>query len=144
MAFFDNIDPFSPSAASGQVQCSIGLPWYCGQAPGQVIGPALQMPAQKLAGLGKCSIALLSRGGSEPGSPVDEAELAELCTDTSGKCHGTSIPPPLIRPEVVADFRRSARAELASPMADVLSRLWASPASIPLTPAGPPITRRCT
>ena len=54
--------------------------------------------------------------------PVDEAELAELCTDTSGKCHGTSIPPPLIRPEVVADFRRSARAELASPMADVLSR----------------------
>jgi 2-polyprenyl-6-methoxyphenol hydroxylase-like FAD-dependent oxidoreductase len=54
--------------------------------------------------------------------PVDEAELAELCTDTSGKCHGTSIPPPLIRPEVVADFRRSARAELASPMAEVATR----------------------
>jgi 2-polyprenyl-6-methoxyphenol hydroxylase-like FAD-dependent oxidoreductase len=54
--------------------------------------------------------------------PVDAAELAELCTDTSGKCHGTSIPPPLIRPEVVADFRRSARAELASPMADVATR----------------------
>jgi 2-polyprenyl-6-methoxyphenol hydroxylase-like FAD-dependent oxidoreductase len=54
--------------------------------------------------------------------PVDEAELAELCTDPSGKCHGTSIPPPLIRPEVVADFRRSARAELASPMADVATR----------------------
>ena len=54
--------------------------------------------------------------------PVDEAELAELCTDTSGKCHGTSIPPPLIRPEVVADFCRSARAELASPMADVATR----------------------
>jgi 2-polyprenyl-6-methoxyphenol hydroxylase-like FAD-dependent oxidoreductase len=54
--------------------------------------------------------------------PVDEAELAELCTDTSGKCYGTSIPPPLIRPEVVADFRRSAQAELASPMADVAIR----------------------
>jgi 2-polyprenyl-6-methoxyphenol hydroxylase-like FAD-dependent oxidoreductase len=54
--------------------------------------------------------------------PVDDTELAELCTDTSGKCHGTSIPPPLIRPEVIADFRRSARAELASPMADVLTR----------------------
>jgi len=54
--------------------------------------------------------------------PVDEAGLAELCTDTSGKCHGTSIPPPMIRPEVVADFRRSARAELASPMADVATR----------------------
>jgi hypothetical protein len=23
--------------------------------------------------------------------PVDETELAELCTDTSDKCHGTSI-----------------------------------------------------
>jgi 2-polyprenyl-6-methoxyphenol hydroxylase-like FAD-dependent oxidoreductase len=54
--------------------------------------------------------------------PVDEAELAELCTDTSGKCHGTSMPPPLIRPEVVVGFRRSARAELASPMADVFTR----------------------
>ena len=54
--------------------------------------------------------------------PVDEVELAELCTDASGKCHGTSIPPPLIRPEVVADFRRSARAELASPMAEVAIR----------------------
>lgn len=54
--------------------------------------------------------------------PVDEAELADLCTDTSGKCHGVSIPPRLIRPEVLADFRRSAQAELASPMADVLTR----------------------
>jgi 2-polyprenyl-6-methoxyphenol hydroxylase-like FAD-dependent oxidoreductase len=54
--------------------------------------------------------------------PVDEAELAELCTDTSGKCHGTSIPPPLVRPEVIAEFRRSARSELASPMADVVTR----------------------
>lgn len=53
--------------------------------------------------------------------PVNEAELADLCTDTSGKCHGTSIAPPLIRPEVIADFRRTTRAELASPMADVLT-----------------------
>jgi len=51
--------------------------------------------------------------------PADSADLAELCTDSGGKCHGTSIPPPLIRPEVVTDFRRSAKAELASPMADV-------------------------
>lgn len=54
--------------------------------------------------------------------PVDEAELRELCTDSRGKCHGNSIPPPLIRPEVVADLRRSAQAELASPMADVVTR----------------------
>ena len=54
--------------------------------------------------------------------PVDEAELAQLCTDTSGKCHGTSIAPPLIRPEVVADLRQSAQAELTSPMADIVTR----------------------
>ncbi len=54
--------------------------------------------------------------------PVDEAEVAELCTDASGKCHGTSIPPPLIRPEVVTDLRRLAREELTSPMADIANR----------------------
>jgi 2-polyprenyl-6-methoxyphenol hydroxylase-like FAD-dependent oxidoreductase len=54
--------------------------------------------------------------------PVDEDELARLCTDAAGRQHGASIPPPLIRPEVAADFRRSARAELASPMADVATR----------------------
>ena len=31
--------------------------------------------------------------------------LPELCTDASGRCHGTSIPPPLLRPEIGAKVR---------------------------------------
>ena len=45
--------------------------------------------------------------------PVDEAGLADLCTDASGRCHGTSIPPPLIRPEVLSEIRSVARKVLA-------------------------------
>ena len=33
---------------------------------------------------------------------VPDAELARLFTDASGRDHGLSIPPPLIRPEVCA------------------------------------------
>ena len=31
--------------------------------------------------------------------------LPELCTDASGRCHGTSIPPPLLRPDIGAKVR---------------------------------------
>src|SRR6185436_71778 len=34
--------------------------------------------------------------------PAAESALAGLCTDASGKVHGVSIPPPLIRPELIA------------------------------------------
>ena len=54
--------------------------------------------------------------------PADEATLADLCTDREGQLHDTSIPPPLIRPDVVADMKVSARALLAPPMADVIDR----------------------
>src|SRR4029079_17152413 len=36
--------------------------------------------------------------------PVDERGLAVLCTDASGRQHGITIPPPLIRPELIADL----------------------------------------
>ena len=45
--------------------------------------------------------------------PVDEATLADMCTDATGQCHGTSIPPPLIRPEVLSRIRSIAREVLA-------------------------------
>ena len=45
--------------------------------------------------------------------PVDEAGLAKLCTDATGHWHGTSIPPPLIRPEVLGEIRGVARKVLA-------------------------------
>jgi len=47
--------------------------------------------------------------------PVEEEEaLPRLCTDVAGKRHDMSIPPPLIRSEVLAAVRRAA-AELLSP-----------------------------
>jgi len=49
--------------------------------------------------------------------PVSERALADLCTDASGVCHGMSIPPPLIRPEVIADIRRIAADVLAPQIA---------------------------
>lgn len=41
--------------------------------------------------------------------PVHAGRLAELCTDASGHHHDAGIPPPLIRPEVIAAFRAEAR-----------------------------------
>ena len=43
--------------------------------------------------------------------------LPAMCTDAAGRYHGASIPPPLIRPEVVATFRQEARAMLPPPFA---------------------------
>jgi 2-polyprenyl-6-methoxyphenol hydroxylase-like FAD-dependent oxidoreductase len=54
--------------------------------------------------------------------PADEAALARLCTDATGRLHAGSIPPPLIRPEVVADMRASAHALLAPAIADIIAR----------------------
>jgi 2-polyprenyl-6-methoxyphenol hydroxylase-like FAD-dependent oxidoreductase len=53
--------------------------------------------------------------------PADEAALAELCTDAQGKQHGGSIPPPLIRPEIIAGIRERARADLAPALADTVA-----------------------
>jgi 2-polyprenyl-6-methoxyphenol hydroxylase-like FAD-dependent oxidoreductase len=48
---------------------------------------------------------------------ADAETLARLCTDASGRCHGTSIPPPLVRGEVIAEVREAGRALLAPQMA---------------------------
>jgi 2-polyprenyl-6-methoxyphenol hydroxylase-like FAD-dependent oxidoreductase len=53
--------------------------------------------------------------------PTDfEKTLPDLCTDACGRCHGTAIPPPLIRPEVIARVRAEARALLAPQVAAVV------------------------
>ena len=55
--------------------------------------------------------------------PVDyEITLPQLCTDASGHCHGTSIPPPLIRPELIRDLRAHAEARLAPQIAALIGR----------------------
>jgi len=55
--------------------------------------------------------------------PTDAHEaLPRLCTDASGRCHGVSIPPPLIRSEVIARIKSDARALLAPQIAGVVER----------------------
>ncbi len=53
--------------------------------------------------------------------PVDfEKALPALCTDSTGHCHGTAIPPPLIRPEVIEEIRAVAHDKLAPQIAAVV------------------------
>jgi 2-polyprenyl-6-methoxyphenol hydroxylase-like FAD-dependent oxidoreductase len=49
--------------------------------------------------------------------PVPEDILPELCTDATGRQHGTSIPPPLIRPELIREIKDDAQALLAPQLA---------------------------
>jgi 2-polyprenyl-6-methoxyphenol hydroxylase-like FAD-dependent oxidoreductase len=47
-------------------------------------------------------------------------QLADLLTDSSGVTHAMSIPPPLIRPDIVAEMRARAEYSLAPPLAAVI------------------------
>jgi 2-polyprenyl-6-methoxyphenol hydroxylase-like FAD-dependent oxidoreductase len=53
---------------------------------------------------------------------VGDEALRDLCTDARGHHHGPSIPPPLVRPEVVAALKRDARALLAPLIAELVER----------------------
>jgi 2-polyprenyl-6-methoxyphenol hydroxylase-like FAD-dependent oxidoreductase len=55
--------------------------------------------------------------------PADEEQLAALCTDASGREHGGSIPPDLIRPEVLAKMKGDGAATLPPPMADLIGQV---------------------
>src|ERR1700704_6093197 len=55
--------------------------------------------------------------------PTDpDKALPDLCTDASGRAYGTSIPPPLIRPEVTAAIKATARALVAPQIAEIFAR----------------------
>ena len=55
--------------------------------------------------------------------PTDRATtLADLCTDATGRRHGTAIPPPLIRPEITAGIKATARALVAPQVAEIFAR----------------------
>jgi len=51
---------------------------------------------------------------------VPPGAVAELFTDASGRSHGLSIPPPLIRPEVVRELKSHARDVLPAAIAPVV------------------------
>jgi 2-polyprenyl-6-methoxyphenol hydroxylase-like FAD-dependent oxidoreductase len=52
--------------------------------------------------------------------PLALDALHALCTDAAGACHGVSIAPPLIRPEVIAGMRGCAHALLAPQLATLI------------------------
>ena len=55
--------------------------------------------------------------------PTDrDTTLVDLCTDATGRRHGTAIPPPLIRPEITAGIKATARALVAPQVAEIFAR----------------------
>ncbi|TWC07192.1 2-polyprenyl-6-methoxyphenol hydroxylase-like FAD-dependent oxidoreductase [Bradyrhizobium macuxiense] len=54
--------------------------------------------------------------------PADfDSTLRGWCTDATGYCHGDSIPPPLIRKEVIAELKLTARTLLAPQLAELVA-----------------------
>ncbi|HLH78288.1 MAG TPA: FAD-dependent monooxygenase [Candidatus Binataceae bacterium] len=64
--------------------------------------------------------------------PTPWERVKELCTATNGEYYGMSIPPPLIRPEFVAEVKQNARALFAPALATVIERT-AQPFLQPIT-----------
>lgn len=54
--------------------------------------------------------------------PADATTLAAMCTDAAGQHHAAGIPPPLIRPEIVARAKADAEALLAPQIAEIFRR----------------------
>jgi 2-polyprenyl-6-methoxyphenol hydroxylase-like FAD-dependent oxidoreductase len=54
--------------------------------------------------------------------PTTPERLADFCTDTTGKSHGTTIAPPLIRPDVIAWAKAQAHERVAPQVAKIFER----------------------
>ena len=54
--------------------------------------------------------------------PVHPDVLADMCTDATGRHHGDAIPPPLIRPDVIAAIKATAHAVIAPQLARIFER----------------------
>jgi 2-polyprenyl-6-methoxyphenol hydroxylase-like FAD-dependent oxidoreductase len=54
--------------------------------------------------------------------PVAPDALIDLCTDATGRHHGSAIPPPLIRPQVLDAIKSQARALIAPQVAEIFAR----------------------
>jgi 2-polyprenyl-6-methoxyphenol hydroxylase-like FAD-dependent oxidoreductase len=54
--------------------------------------------------------------------PTDRETLADICTDTQGHHYAAGIPPPLIRPDVIARVKADARAIIAPQIAAIFER----------------------
>src|ERR1700733_6110000 len=54
--------------------------------------------------------------------PTDARTLADICTDAAGRRHSAGIPPPLIRPDVIARAKADAERLLAPQIAGIFVR----------------------
>ena len=54
--------------------------------------------------------------------PVPTPALRDLCTDAAGRHHGHAMPPPLLRPDVIARLKADARAMLPPHLAEMVER----------------------
>ncbi len=54
--------------------------------------------------------------------PTDPVTLADICTDAAAGTHAAGIPPPLIRPEVIARVKADAKALIAPQIAAIFAR----------------------
>jgi 2-polyprenyl-6-methoxyphenol hydroxylase-like FAD-dependent oxidoreductase len=54
---------------------------------------------------------------------VDADQLRDMCTDAEGRHHEFSIPPPLIRDDVIAEMRATAERTMAPPFLDALRQI---------------------
>jgi 2-polyprenyl-6-methoxyphenol hydroxylase-like FAD-dependent oxidoreductase len=52
---------------------------------------------------------------------TDTEQLRDLCTDATGRHHDIGIPPPLVRPEVIVEIRKTAQELLARPIAEIFT-----------------------
>jgi len=53
--------------------------------------------------------------------PADRAALTDMCTDAQGRHHAAGIPPPLIRPDVIARVKADASRLLAPQVAQIFA-----------------------
>jgi len=54
--------------------------------------------------------------------PVSSKALIDISTDAAGRHHAAGIPPPLIRPDVIARVKADARARIAPQIAEIFAR----------------------
>src|ERR1700683_1820957 len=54
--------------------------------------------------------------------PVDRETLTDISTDANGRHHAAGIPPPLIRPDVIARVKADAKAIIAPQVAEIFAR----------------------